>query len=51
MLRGLIYDPTDPELSKLSRYAKHKVYLLSQTDPSDEENYFRILKELFPPTE
>lgn len=48
MLRGLIYDPTDPKLSKLSRYAKHKAYLLNQTDPSDEENYFRILKELFP---
>lgn len=48
MLRGLIYDPTDPELSKLSKYAKHKAYLLNQTDPSDEENYFRILKELFP---
>ena len=48
MLRGLIYDPTDPELSKLSRYAQHKAYLLNQTDPSEEENYFRILKELFP---
>lgn len=48
MLRGLIYDPTDPKLSKLSRYAKHKAYLLNQTDSSDEENYFRILKELFP---
>lgn len=48
MLRGLIYDPTDPELSKLSKYAKHKAYLLNQTDPSDEENYFRILKKLFP---
>ena len=48
MLRGLIYDQTDPELSKLSKYAKHKTYLLNQTDPSDEENYFRILKELFP---
>ena len=48
MLRGLIYDPTDPKLSKLSRYAKHKAYLFNQADPSDEENYFRILKELFP---
>ena len=48
MLRGLIYDPTDPKLSKLSKYAKHKAYLFNQADPSDEENYFRILKELFP---
>lgn len=48
MLRGLIYDPADPKLSKLSRYAKHKAYLLNQTDPSDDELYLQRLKDLFP---
>lgn len=48
MLRGLIYDPTDPELSKLSKYAKHKAFVLNQTNPSDEETYLQRLKELLP---
>lgn len=48
MLRGLIYNPTDPELSKLSKYAKHKAFVLNQTNPSDEETYLQRLKELLP---
>lgn len=48
MVAGQIYNPADPELSALSRQAKHRAYLLSQTDPSDEGLYMRRLKELLP---
>lgn len=48
MVAGQIYNPADPELSALSRQAKHRAYLLNQTDPSDEGLYLRRLKELLP---
>ncbi len=48
MLAGRIYDPTDPELACLSKEAKHKAYLLNQTDPTDEQTYANRLRELFP---
>lgn len=48
MVAGQIYNPADPELSALSRQAKHRAYMLNQTDPSDEGLYMRRLKELLP---
>ncbi len=48
MLAGHIYDPTDPELGRLSKEAKHKAYLVNQTDPIDEQAYANRLRDLFP---
>ncbi len=48
MLAGQIYDPTDPEIAKLSRAAKHRAYLLNTTDPAAVELYLKRLYDLFP---
>ena len=48
MLAGEIYNPSDPELSRLAIEAKHKAYLLNQCDPSDATEYEKRLRSLFP---
>lgn len=48
MLAGQIYNPSDPELTALAISAKHKAYLLSQTDPADGELYMKRLRDLLP---
>lgn len=47
MLAGEIYNPSDPELSRLAIEAKHKAYLLNQCDPSDSMEYEKRLRSLF----
>ena len=48
MLAGEIYNPADKELATLSLAAKHKAFLLSQTDPMDSETYLKRLYNLIP---
>ncbi len=48
MLRGQLYDPTDPELAGLRRRAHRLCRLYNQTDESETEQANRLLRELIP---
>ena len=48
MLRGMIYDPSDPELVNLRKKAHRLSIAYNQLDDDDGEKKERILKELMP---
>ncbi len=51
MLAGLLYDPTDPELTQLRVKARKLARRYNLTDEDEGEKLYEILKELLPNTQ